>query len=132
TTSQRSSRVRRDGSRRATGFCKQEGAMNNMPRLCGIAALIATGLGAALATPALAQSAAELAFRNTVKGPPPGWYGPVFKLSHDYPETVAGECAECTWLKLNVDFRSKFPPPTSNPWTSGNWSEYLKRILDYV
>ena len=106
--------------------------MNNMPRLFGIAALIATGVGVAPATPALAQSAAELAFRNTVKGPPPGWYGPVFKLSHDYPETVPSECAECTWLKLNVDFRTKFPPPAGNPWTSGNWSEYLKRILDYV
>jgi hypothetical protein len=106
--------------------------MKKVQRFFGIAALIATGLCAALATPALAQSAAELAFRNAVKGPPPGWTGPVFKLSHDYPATVPSECPECTWLKVDVDFHPKFPPPAGNPWTSGNWSEYLKRILTYV
>jgi hypothetical protein len=38
--------------------------------------------------------AADLAFRNTVKGPPPGWTGPVFKLSRDYPATVPATCPE--------------------------------------
>jgi hypothetical protein len=105
--------------------------MTRMQRLC-VAAMVAAGMGGALATPALAQSAAGPAFQNTVKGPPPGWTGPVFKLSHDYPATVSSECAECTWLKVDVDFKPQFPPPTANPWDSGNWSEYLKRILDYV
>jgi hypothetical protein len=106
-----------------------------MKRMRGIsiaAALIAAGVCGPLATPAQAQSAADLAFRNTVKGPPPGWTGPVFKLSRDYPATVPAACPECTWLQVNVDFRPKFPPPAGDPWTSGNWSEYLKRILAYV
>ena len=58
--------------------------MTRMRRLC-VATMMAAGMGGALATPALAQSAAGPAFQNTVKGPPPGWKGPVFKLSHDYP-----------------------------------------------
>jgi hypothetical protein len=106
--------------------------MKRMQRIPVAAAMIAAAICAAVAAPALAQSAAELAFRSTVKGPPPGWTGPVFKLSHDYPATVPSECPECTWLKVDVDFHPKFPPPAGNPWTSGNWSEYLKRILAYV
>jgi hypothetical protein len=102
--------------------------MTRMQRLC-VAAVVAAGMGGALATPALAQSASGPAFQNTVKGPPPGWKGPVFKLSHDNPATAPSECAECTWLKVDVDFKPQFPPPTANPWDSGNWSEYLKRIL---
>jgi hypothetical protein len=106
--------------------------MQRVRDLFGIAALIATGVCGAPATPALAQSAAAVAFQSTVKGPPPGWTGPVFKLSHDYPATVPSQCPECTWLQLDVDFDPKFPPPADNPWTSGKWSEYLSRILAYV
>jgi hypothetical protein len=107
--------------------------MNRTQNTSTIATLIAAaGFCALTAMPALAQSAAGPAFQSTVKGPPPGWTGPVFKLSHDYPATVPSECPECTWLKVNVNFRPKFPPPDGNPWTSGNWEEYLKRILEYV
>ena len=106
--------------------------MNRTQRTFGIAALIAAGICSVVATPALAQSAASLAFQNTVKGPPPTWKGPVFKLSRDYPASVPSECPECTWLKVDVDFRPNFPPPADNSWASGNWSEYLKRVLDYV
>ena len=56
----------------------------------------------------------------------------MFKLSREYPATVSGDCPECTWLKVDVNFRPKFPPPPGDPWTSGNWDEYLKRILAYV
>lgn len=99
----------------------------------GIAALIAVaGLGALVSAPALAQSAAESAFKNTVKPPPPGWSGPVFKLSRDYPAAAPKECPECTWLKVDVEFAPKFPPAPGNQWASGKWDEYLKRILDYV
>jgi hypothetical protein len=107
--------------------------MNRTQSISTIATLIAAAGFCALASaPALAQSAAGLAFQNTVKGPPPGWTGPLFKLSRDYPATVPSQCPECTWLQVNVNFRPKFPPPDGNPWTSGNWEEYLKRILEYV
>ena len=106
--------------------------MNRTQRIFALATLIATGLCGASAAPALAQSAASLAFRDTVSGPPSNWKGPVFKLSRDYPTSVPGECAECSWLKVDVDFSPKFPPPAGNSWASGNWSEYLKRVLAYV
>ena len=107
--------------------------MNQTKRFSGVVALIAaTGLCALNSAPALAQSAAVPAFRNTVKPPPPGWTGPVFKLSRDYPTAVSGNCAECTWLKVDVNFKPQFPPPAGNQWASGKWDEYLKRILDYV
>jgi hypothetical protein len=107
--------------------------MNRTQRFSTIAALIvATGFCALAGAPAQAQSAAGPAFQSTVKGPPPGWTGPVFKLSRDYPATVPANCPECTWLNVDVDFNPKFPPPAGNPWTSGNWEEYLKRILSYV
>ena len=106
--------------------------MNRTQRLSSIAALAATGCCALASAPALAQSAAGPAFQSTVKGPPPGWTGPVFKLSRDYPATVPSQCPECTWLQVDVNFYPQFPPPAGNPWTSGKWEEYLKRILDYV
>lgn len=93
-------------------------------------------LAAALALPAvvLAQgSASELAFRNAVEPPPPGWTGPVFELSHDYPTDDPGTCPKsvCTWLDLDVDFSVDFdaPPPD---WVKDGWAEYISRILDYV
>ena len=106
--------------------------MNRMQWSFGIVALIATVHVGPFASPAQTQSAADLAFRNTVKGPPAGWTGPVFKLSRDYPAAVPSTCPECTWLNVKVDFRPKFPPSSGNPWDSGNWSEYLKRVLAYV
>ena len=107
--------------------------MNQTKRFSGIVALIAaTGLCALANAPALAQSAAVPAFRNTVKPPPPGWTGPVFKLSRDYPAAVSGNCPECTWLKVDVSFKAQFPPPAGNQWASGKWDEYLRRILEYV
>jgi hypothetical protein len=115
--------------------------MDQPQRFSSIAALIAAaGFGALASAPALAQSAAGHAFQNTVKGPPPGWTGPVFKLSRDYPATVPSQCPECTWLQVKVNFRPQLtgpdgkppPPPPADNWTSGKWDEYLKRILDYV
>lgn len=90
-------------------------------------------IAAVLAAPAAqAQTAAQNAFQNTVKGPPPGWTGPVFKLSRDYPSSAPSTCPECTWLNVNVNFNPQFPPPSGNSWTSGNWAEYLNRVLAYV
>lgn len=75
-----------------------------------------------------AESAGELAYRNAVTGPPPGWTGPVFELSHDYPTEDPGACPPevCTWLGIDLDFSAASPtwgPP---------WSDYLQAIFDYV
>ena len=102
-----------------------------MTRKFATLAALAVAVGF-FAIPAVAQSPASLAFQNTVKGPPPGWTGPVFKLSAAYPAAAPSQCPECTWLQVPVSFAPKFPPPTDNQWDAGNWSEYLKRILDYV
>ncbi len=72
----------------------------------------------------------EMAFRNAVNLPPPGWQGPVFELSHDYPTEYPGDCDECPWLSVDVDFSVDFdaPPPA---WTDG-WDQYLNTIKEYV
>src|SRR3954451_20040823 len=109
-----------------------ETSMKGMQRFSGIAALVVAALCAHGSAPALAQSAAGPAFQDTAKGPPPGWKGPVFKLSRNYPTSLPAQCAECTWLQADVNFGAQFPPPEGNSWSSGKWDEYLKRILDYV
>ena len=53
------------------------------------------------------NSAASLAFRNSVDTPPAGWKGPVFKMSRDYPKT-APKC-DAPWLKRQVNFNSADP-----------------------
>jgi len=105
--------------------------MKQMQRISRVLVAV-IGACALLGTQAMAQSASGPAFRNTVKPPPSGWTGPVFKLSRDYPSTMSGNCVECTWLKVDVDFNPKFPPPADNQWASGKWDEYLKRVLAYV
>jgi hypothetical protein len=72
------------------------------------------------ATPAKAPS--ELAFRDHVDEPPPGWTGPVFKLSHDYPRGHV-DCPS-PWLKRKVDFK--------NPRWVGSWELYLNDVIQYV
>jgi hypothetical protein len=75
------------------------------------------------------EDASELAYADTVSGPPPGWEGPVFELSHDYPTTDPGECPEstCGWLGVDVDFDSTEP----QQW-EGAWVEYMDAIFEYV
>jgi hypothetical protein len=74
------------------------------------------------------DSAAQLAYRNTVKPPPPDWTGPVFDLSHDYPTENPGACPPetCPWLGIDVDFSA------SSPTWGPPWSDYLQAIFDYV
>jgi hypothetical protein len=77
-------------------------------------------------------SPADLAFRNSVDTPPPG-DKQVFKLSANYPTTAPAACAECIWLKMDVNFQPTFPPqPQPNAWTAGKWDAYLAAILTYV
>lgn len=75
------------------------------------------------------EDASELAYADTVSGPPPGWEGPVFELSHDYPTTDPGECppSTCGWLAVDVDFDSTEP----QQW-EGAWVEYMDAIFEYV
>jgi hypothetical protein len=80
-----------------------------------------------------AQTPAELAYRDAVTPPPPGWTGPVFRLSHDYPASDPGKCDPkvCTWLankKVNFNIPLTGPPPTWGP----AWNAYIQEILNYV
>ncbi len=110
-----------------------------IPAMSCVAAILCVPLVVgAFAGPAAAQQpkrdASYYAFRNAATNPPPGWTRPVFQMSRNYPASVAADCPECTWLKLDVDFEPKFPPPpnSSDSWVSGKWADYIKRILDYV
>lgn len=67
---------------------------------------------------------AERAFRPAVNEPPPDWTGPVFALSHDYPQTLPAGCDSMPWLSVEVDF--------ANPdWYAGGWATYAQTLLDY-
>lgn len=78
-------------------------------------------------------AAAKLAFRNAVEQPPANWDGPVFALSRSYPTDYPGDCPDevCTWQSLPVPFADNLaaPPPT---WDDPVWSEYMRRVLNYV
>ncbi len=82
---------------------------------------------------AVRQDAARRAFANAVSGPPPGWTGPVFELSHDYPQQEPGTCPEsvCTWLfndQVNFNVPLTDPPPE---WNRA-WAHYMQQLLDYI
>jgi hypothetical protein len=101
-------------------------------RFAGLAAL---GLSLMAQAPsATGPDAAVLAFKDAAVPPPPGYEGPRFKLSRDYPKQNPGECKECSWLNLKVNFTPTVPakPMPPDTWTQGNWAEYINRILDYV
>ena len=104
-------------------------------RRFSLALALAPVVAAFMASSAPAQlgDAATFAFRDAVEAPPPGWTGPVFKLSHNYPVALPPQCPECTWLALNVEFNPRFPPATTpNKWLAGKWADYIGRILAYV
>lgn len=66
---------------------------------------------------------AALGFRNAINAPPPGYSGPVFKLSANYPKTKPG--CEAPWLKRQVSF--------DNPKADWNeWNAYITDIVEYV
>jgi hypothetical protein len=79
------------------------------------------------------QSAAKLAFANAVTGPPPGWPGPVFELSDDYPAQNPGTCppSVCTWL-ANKDVNFNVPISAPPPAWSEVWATYMQQLLDYI
>jgi hypothetical protein len=69
------------------------------------------------------SGAAALAFRNSVDTPPPGWRGPTFKLSRNYPK-ARPDC-EAPWLKRPVSFTAPNPK-----WE--DWEGYVQDIVNYV
>lgn len=109
-------------------------AAESTPEKPGTAAIVAEHAARpkAAAAPAKAGSAHQLAFRNAAVAAPPGWTGPVFHLSHDYPKQEPKACPEevCKWLAVDVDFSTDLaaPPPR---WDQG-WDRYMAAILDYV
>lgn len=101
--------------------------------LCTAGAPLATDAappskGAKLAT---MKSAAAPAFRDAVTGPPPGWSGPVFELSHDYPKQDPGACSNCPWL---TNTQVSFNVPLTEPAPEWNraWADYMQQLLDYI
>jgi len=85
---------------------------------------------AASAQTATVQTAGDLAFRNAVNTPPPGYGGPVFKLSSDYPRADPGRCtkSECPWLYIDVHFESDRLVGS----IEGSWREYIMSIMEVV
>ena len=79
------------------------------------------------------QQAARHAYRSAVEGPPPGWKGPVFQLSHNYPAQKPGECPRtlCTWLATPIRLNTQ-NDTVSPDWENGAYKEYIREILDYV
>jgi len=73
---------------------------------------------------ARAATAGELAFRDAAKEAPPGWKGPRFKLSHDYP--AAAPTCNAPWLKRKVSFTDP-----KQKWNDA-WKGYVQDIIDYV
>lgn len=72
--------------------------------------------------PATKPTAAALAFGDAAVPPPPDWKGPVFELSHDYPQ--AQPTCSSPWLSRDV----KFEP--GGTWEQ--WAPYVQDIVDYV
>lgn len=75
-------------------------------------------------------TAAQSAFRNAAVDAPPGYSGPLFQLSADYPTQAPVITSENSpWLKVKVDFGDGKKAPH---FKRGGWSDYMKVILDYV
>lgn len=79
--------------------------------------------GAAPAADAALLSPAVEAFRDSVDTAPPGWSGPKFKLSHNYPKRLP--VCQAPWLKRMVSFDNPSPK-----WEE--WKGYVQDIVDYV
>lgn len=69
-----------------------------------------------------------MAFRNAVNTPTPGWTGPVFQLSDDYPASLPGGDVKSNapWLSQDVDFS------TTDPQWENGWDAYMQDLLKYI
>lgn len=82
-------------------------------------------------------TAASLAFRDAVGTPPDDWTGPVFELSHDYPTTDPGPCAEadCPWLSLTSPEAFTATVDSSaapGAWENSIWPEWMETVKQYI
>ena len=77
-----------------------------------------------VAVPAANAAVSALAFRDAVSGPPPGWKGPVFKLSRSYPR--ARPTCDAPWLKRPVSFTDR-----KQVWSAA-WAGYIQDVVNYV
>jgi hypothetical protein len=83
-----------------------------------------------VAPPPAGPTAVQSAFRNAAVDPPPGYAGPLFQLSADYPtQAPVITPGNSPWLKVKVDFGDGKKAPN---FKKGGWAEYMKVILDYV
>lgn len=98
------------------------------PFILVLLASCATGPDIEQAAEADTNTVAEMAFRSALNLPPTGWTGPVFELSHDYPQGLPGGNPEsrAPWLTRDVDFSATAPM-----WEDG-WAGYMQDLLDYV
>ncbi|HEX5749488.1 MAG TPA: hypothetical protein VFZ09_24885 [Archangium sp.] len=86
------------------------------------------------AVAATKETTSGFAYRNATTPPAPGWTGPVFQLSHDYPQKDPGTCPAnvCTWLSnKKVTFDQTPGEKTQTQW-SPEWAQYMQQLLDYV
>jgi hypothetical protein len=86
-----------------------------------VAATLASIAAAPPQDPHPATAALE-AFRDSADTPPPGWTGPRFKMSREYPKKLP--VCSAPWLKRQVSFSG-----TPN-WDE--WRGYVQDIVDYV
>jgi len=89
-------------------------------RMCQNLNSLGMVLNAVVITLALFANASAQTFKNAHDDPPPGWTGPVFKLSQNYPAT-----------------RPALEPASKRPWTHFNFktpaqsSKYIQAVLNY-
>jgi hypothetical protein len=102
--------------------------------------LAGLGLGtAALAQapaspPPAAKDAAALAYANATTAPSKSWKGPVFQLSHNYPQKAPAPCAPtvCKWLAKDIGVSFDETPGSPTTQWSPAWNTYMQNILDYI
>lgn len=72
-------------------------------------------------------SADDAAFRSAAVPAPPGYTGPKFTLSADYPSSQPPSCTPrtCPWLSVQVNF-------STTDFTQGGWGKYMAVLLNYI
>lgn len=72
----------------------------------------------------------QSAFRNAAVDPPPGYTGPLFQLSAEFPSQAPVVTPDNSpWLEVKVDFGDG---KKAVNFKKGGWADYMKVILDYV
>jgi len=74
-----------------------------------------------------APPANEAAFRDAAVPAPPGYTGPKFKLSADFPKAPPPACTPqtCPWLSVDVSF-------ATTDFDKGGWGKYMTVLRNYI